>query len=327
MNLKILISIFLAFIKVCESRNSECDNLKSKYERFEINSSTNQVEFYCEREPERVTVLETLKPFSLKQYPDELIDLFTNLKYILLTTKDKTLEEFNGDFFIRENYPKIASLEISYAYRETAKNVEIADFEFLKKFQNLEFLSIREFNFDTFKEIKYGNKIKVLRLRENHIKRIRSDQLKNLVNLEELEITTNQIEILCEDYFSSNKKLKTVSFNENKIEKIPSGLFYELFDLKIVDFSQNKLKFLPKNLFRDNKKLREAYFFNNQIQKLDPELFTGITLQIKSFRNNHCIGAGDDYNSDLKDCYDNWRSNPPTEEETKTGKLLFCCKY
>lgn len=227
---------------------------------------------------------------------------------------DQDFDNLNKNYFSQENYDNVTKLVIDYDSDDSPKRIEQAKFEFLKKFNNLELLFIENFKFDSFEEIKFGNKLKDLILFDNKIKNLHENQIKNLVNLEELHLGVNKIEILCENYLQNNRKLKEIRFDSNKIKKIPKNFLRGLAELEIVYFSQNEIKYLPSSLFEDTRKLKEVMLHENQVQKLDPELFIGLNLERIYFKNNPCAGDTDGWITNLDKCYEEWRQSGPPDD-------------
>lgn len=230
-------------------------------------------------------------------------------KWVIRLNQD--FENLNEKFFDQNSYNYVTSLRIEPASKYSPKHVNEANLKFFEKFPNVEELLIWYFKMDTFDEIQQRNKIKMLELRHNEIKKLKSHQLKSLFSLEVSNLADNKIENLCENYLTNNKKLKQIWFDSNKITNIPSSFFSGLTELEGINFNSNQITFLPELLFRDNQNLNEVYFRSNKIQKLSPELFTGINLEIKYFAYNPCVSGTGDI-SNLENCYSEWRhSGPP----------------
>lgn len=207
----------------------------------------------------------------------------------------------------QESYDSISVLNFIPANGYRPNYIEIVNFDFLQKFPNAVGLSINLFNFGSFFEINYASKLKKLDLSRNKMKKLQENQLKNLLNLEILNLGQNSIESLCDGYLKLNKKLKKIYFHEIKIKKIPNLFFEDLLDLETIDFSSNQLTFLPHLLFRNNKKLKMVDFQLNKIQKLDPDIFIGlINLRGIYFYDNPCATGEWPENSNVENCFKNW---------------------
>lgn len=145
-------------------------------------------------------------------------------------------------------------------------------------------------------------------MRFKHIKR---SNLKNLVNLDWLEIIENKIENVDMDTVWDIPTLEWFVFGENKIKHVDNKTFekttnlisvqlndneIEIFDentlsnlpkLERFYMYNNKLKELHKNTFERNPKLKIVSLFNNKLEILPADLFkTNLLLEIVDFSSN-----------------------------------------
>lgn len=84
----------------------------------------------------------------------------------------------------------------------------------------------------------------------NNISEITND-LKRLVNLEQLNLNDNKIRFIPELVFAKWKKLKELHINENNLFTLPKNIG-DLKDLKYVDASCNIVSFIPSSILKRN---------------------------------------------------------------------------
>ncbi len=98
----------------------------------------------------------------------------------------------------------------------------------------------------------------------------------DIINLEEIYISRNQIKQICPNLFDGFAKLKDIVFDNNQIIEIPSNLFTGLNNLKLIDFSGNRIKEIPQDSFAELVNLKNIYFNDNQIEEIHPNTFNGL---------------------------------------------------
>lgn len=233
---------------------------------------------------------------------------------------DQNFDDFNKNYWDQESYEDVTMLDIVRAYGYKPNQETSVKFDFLKKFGNLESLYVRTFKFDTIEKINFANELKRLYLSSNELKTLRLNFLYNLENLESLDMDNNQIEILCKGLLRKNKKLQRILFSKNKIKRIPETFFDGLKDLEHIEFHENQIEYLPHNLFVDNRKLDHVDFYENKITKMHPDIFTGLNPKTKNFYGSPCAVGGPFSNSNLENCFSEWRYS--TAIESDNGKLM-----
>ncbi|KAL3852852.1 hypothetical protein ACJMK2_016465 [Sinanodonta woodiana] len=107
-----------------------------------------------------------------------------------------------------------------------------------------------------------GNKIEKLR------------KLPHVPNLEYLDLSNNEIEIMDDFYlFSHFKEVKCLLLNNNRLKEIPTGSFSGLLNLDILDLSNNRIKTIYKHAFAGLNHLQTFNFEGNRLSELDPDWF------------------------------------------------------
>ena len=121
---------------------------------------------------------------------------------------------------------------------------------------------------DAFKEIQdvdsksfdIHNQLKELDLSNNKIKTLHADVLKNQINLQRLDISSNKIEILA-GLFKNLEKLEVVDYSNNLIKRLNSG---NLANLREFSASFNEIEEIQRNFFAGFPKLEKVKFEGNQ---------------------------------------------------------------
>ena len=117
-------------------------------------------------------------------------------------------------------------------------------------------------NFSVFPKL-----IKVLRLDENSLEKIRSDDLKELINLSVLSLGKTGINSICEGAFDHLSELRKLLLFGNNIKSLPRKIFQ--FNRKIfwIDLEDNNLAQVPD--FRGIRHLTYLYLARNRIKTVE----------------------------------------------------------
>lgn len=91
------------------------------------------------------------------------------------------------------------------------------------------------------------------------------DALHDLVSLQELDLSRNQIEGIGPDIFGSLNSLKLMNFSNNKLDDLPRNIFKGLDWLKVLSVSHNKLHVIPFQVFAPLRSLRLLDLSHNRI--------------------------------------------------------------
>lgn len=117
---------------------------------------------------------------------------------------------------------------------------------------------------ETYKDYKQITKIKQ---NERNIDQIDSEVFMELVNLEEIDLSHNEIKIVPKTTFKGLNKLKKINLSFNKIIQLHHETFKDLECLEEIDLSNNqlnRLNKLDKILFDQLKSLKTIYLHSNE---------------------------------------------------------------
>lgn len=98
-----------------------------------------------------------------------------------------------------------------------------------------------------------------------------------LQELQELDLSFNQIQFISETGVASLKNLRALYLHHNKINQVAELSLSALSRLTVIDLSHNLLSSLPSRIFRDSGELRQLFLQNNSLTTLPTELFKGLS--------------------------------------------------
>lgn len=112
---------------------------------------------------------------------------------------------------------------------------------------NLKSLTLRNLNLDRIDEDSFSDKktaklIESLDLSLNNLKKIESNVLSNMINLEHLNLSFNRYFSLDNNNFKSNEFLSVIDLSNNDIQYLPSNAFNKLNLVKRIDLSNNDIQ-------------------------------------------------------------------------------------
>ncbi|VTJ64413.1 Hypothetical predicted protein [Marmota monax] len=118
--------------------------------------------------------------------------------------------------------------------------------------------------------------LQILEFRGNHLDVLWRDGdnrylqfFKNLINLEELDISKNSLTFLPPGVFDGMPpNLKTLFLAQNRLKSFNWGRLHLLKNLEILDLSHNQLMTVPERLSNCSKSLKKLILKNNQIRHL-----------------------------------------------------------
>lgn len=102
------------------------------------------------------------------------------------------------------------------------------------------------------------------------------NRLHDFVNLEKLELSSIENNILTKDIFSSLINLKLLSLSELYIEDLTPGIFDSLVNLQELNLSINQLSTLDGDLFKNQKNLLKLDLSGNHLEYLAPDIFDNL---------------------------------------------------
>ena len=109
-----------------------------------------------------------------------------------------------------------------------------------------------------------------------------------LSNLKEIDFSQNQIKEMHPNLFKGLTNLKMIDFYSNQVKEIYPNLFFGLANLEIIDFTGNEIEVIHENTFNGLTNLKKIDFsFNQYVKEISPNLFNGLAnLEIIYFRGN-----------------------------------------
>ena len=100
-----------------------------------------------------------------------------------------------------------------------------------------------------------------------------NDFLKNLINLEYLELSNGDLRTVHCKAFDSLKNLQYLSLQFNKLKSLQSDVFKNLSNLETLELNDNCLNKLDSSLFKSLSKLKTLDFESNSLSQLDLNVF------------------------------------------------------
>ena len=181
---------------------------------------------------------------DLHQEVDDIDDMCLKLYY---EGKQKKLMEVNKDFLEH------------HSINSGASKIELKDKELTYYIED-----------DVFSRFK---NLKTFIMTDSSLTKIKEKSFNQLINLDEIDLSNNQIRIIEDRSFSSLKSLTTLSLAENKIEELHKETFEGLITLKILAFSSNLIRKLDNLVFTNLMNLIRLDLSSNQISLIEKDGF------------------------------------------------------
>lgn len=186
-------------------------------------------------------------------------------------------------------------------------NIEVLP-DWFYKLANLKSLSLKNNSFKKIPTILYApNSIENLNLSDNRISELFANDVRNLSEILEVDISFNGLNLIPDANIQFPKtviltakgnnfsvfppvlnKLSTlqkIDLSENSIEKFKDGDFSDLKDLEELDLSRNNLTYLPPSI-GELKKLKKLNLSGNKIKYLPKEFENLVELQYLDLSGN-----------------------------------------
>lgn len=119
---------------------------------------------------------------------------------------------------------------------------------------------------------------------------IDSNAFKELVELEELYLSDNEIKVMEESSFENLKNLVSLYLNGNFLTQIPPYIFKNLKSLRNISLETNSIEELSPFLFYNNPNVENIWLRDNKIAILEPKTFKNLKkLHFIDLQGNLCI--------------------------------------
>ncbi|XP_019286275.2 leucine-rich alpha-2-glycoprotein isoform X1 [Panthera pardus] len=120
-----------------------------------------------------------------------------------------------------------------------------------------------------------------------NVTRLPDDTLRGLARLQELHLSSNQLESLSPNFLLPAPLLQVLDLTRNRLARLPRGLFQASGALHTLVLKQNQLEALEPSWLLGLKALRHLDLSENRLQTLPPGLLANVTsLRILDLSNN-----------------------------------------
>lgn len=116
--------------------------------------------------------------------------------------------------------------------------------------------------------------IQILRLSGNKIKSISDKAFGTLINLEQLDLSSNALVFLEPTTFIHNTRLRILNLSKNRIKALDKRLFADLVDLEEISLHDNELSEIPSEMFARTGKLSVLDLSANGLAYLDEAILS-----------------------------------------------------
>jgi hypothetical protein len=200
---------------------------------------------------------------------------------------------FGNDLkYFKNTFENFLNLETISIRSSTIHTVTIHQKTF-KGLVNLKYLIINSYH---LREIENGTFDGLRSLKELHLTTVTQGSNLNLikdylfidlVNLEKLNLSYNQIGSIEENTFKNLINLKELYLNNNKIIIIHTNAFQYLINLEILNLSNNQIGSIEENTFKNLINLKELYLNNNKIMTIHKNAFQNLNkMNLIRLENN-----------------------------------------
>ena len=127
-----------------------------------------------------------------------------------------------------------------------------------------------------FTALKFFPNIQELNLSHNQLTELPENIFNNLNQLQILWLSGNQLTQLPENIFNNLNQLQILWLNGNQLTQLPENIFQKLIQLQTLWLSGNKLTQLPENIFNNLNQLEELSLSHNQLIQLPTNIFNNL---------------------------------------------------
>lgn len=261
--------------------------------------------------------IEFLQPviFEHSPYLDSLLLSDNSIEEVLPGTFDSTprllsviLGRNKLTSWSAHNLPNVVTLYLNDNQITTISSATFADMP------NLKFLDLSNNSITEIPTLEGLGELLWFSLMINKVKNVQAESFKNLVSLNYLYLSYNEIEncnfTITDANFLPNAQ--ELSFTGNQLTTIDD--FILPVNTRSISFSYNKLTHLQANSIKPLSQLRFLYVENNEIRGIDRNFFDNVTELTLYMKNNNCysdnftVSDRDDLNqkmSMLERCFNN----------------------
>lgn len=270
------------------------------------------------------------RPTSEKFWTCELKNVKYDTGLVSFTHQPKNIQFFDGQ------------REYVLTIEETVKRIKFVSSSLntipnaiFQKFPKVEILDVNGCGLRDMNGLSLNNaeNLKILVAYDNKLMTLLDYALVHVKNLENLDLSRNQIESIHYHAFGGLENLRELSLSKNKISVIDDNVFLPLTSLKWMWLNHNKLTLASVHLFsKANINLEGVYLNHNNISAISPHLFNNLgALKFLFLTGNHCINKdfvnfnianNVNMKKDLNNCYKEYRNLIPGEEQQSIKNLL-----
>ena len=178
---------------------------------------------------------------------------------------------------------------VSFSDRTFANYINITD-NFFSGCDSLKSVIINKIKLSTLPEnlLEHTSKLEELDLSTNQINGLPDKLLHSAVNLKKVILNGNEISSLNNQHFKHNHKLTTLEIMKNQLTVVSKNSFENLYDLEVLKLSDNKIDFTDKDVPILKTKLRYIDFSWNKIaiQDIPKEISAMTKLTHLDFSHN-----------------------------------------
>jgi Leucine-rich repeat (LRR) protein len=239
----------------------------------------------------------TLKSNSIADIPPSSFSCFDSLFNLDLSFY--SLKLIKSEYFTYGLTPnKLSLLNKLYLNNNNIERIEARSFEALSLLVQLDLSHnwIREVDFVDLIQL---DSLKTLKLNDNNLSRVEanllSSEMKVNNNLQELDLSNNQIEHINFELFVYVVNLEKLNLDNNRLETInleSNSTLPLLQRLKYLSLKNNRLKYLPTKELGELRAIEHIDLNNNNLVQLNLSIFDNlINLQYLQLSNIRLIGS------------------------------------
>ena len=131
--------------------------------------------------------------------------------------------------------------------------------------------------------------LEYLDLHTNELRDLDAGLFLHLSLLKELHLDNNMLQRLPPNVFHTLTSLRYLRLDKNELRELDVDLFLNLCMLKVLQLGNNKLQRLPQNIFQKLTSLEYLYLSSNELRELDVDLFLHLSLLKELWHVNNML--------------------------------------